>query len=260
MKCYVVDAFADKVFEGNPAGVCILQEWLPDSLMLNIARENNFSETAFAVPMEGGYHLRWFTPAAEIDLCGHATLATAYVILRFVQPDADRVAFQTLSGTLVVTRKGNLLEMDFPAIDVQPYPCSDQLVAALGKTPVETYRGRDLICLYESEQDIHTLTPVFEKIKNLPDGLAVFVCAPSGQYDFVARSFWPKLGINEDPVTGSMYCSLAPFWSNRQGLTQMIARQLSVRGGTVHLEYCGDRVKIAGSAVLYAISNLQPDL
>lgn len=257
MKYYVVDAFAEKVFEGNPAGVCVMNTWLPDELMQNVAIENNLSETAFTVREEKGYHLRWFTPGGEIDLCGHATLGTAYILMRFVEPDAQSIHFDTLSGRLTVTRKGDLYEMDFPSIEPSPYSLNDQMIMALGRTPREVYKGRDLIFLLESEEAVRTLTPDFEKIKQLPEGLAVFVTAQGKEFDFVARAFWPKLGINEDPVTGSMYCSLLPYWNKKLHKHKMIARQASKRGGTVYLEDCGDRVKISGKAALYSIADVK---
>jgi PhzF family phenazine biosynthesis protein len=257
MKYYVVDAFADKVFEGNPAGVCVLDRWLPDRLMQQIAIENNLSETAFVVREPGGYHLRWFTPASEIDLCGHATLATASILMQFVEPDLPTVHFNTLSGVLSVSRRGDLYEMDFPAIEPAPYELREDMVAALGIRPLEVYRGRDLIFLLGTEADVRNLVPDFEKIKAFPEGLAAFVTAPSVEFDFVARSFWPKMGINEDPVTGSMYCSLLPYWQRKLNKTSMIARQVSRRGGTVFLESAGSRVRISGGVALYSIGEIR---
>lgn len=256
MKYYVVDAFAEKVFEGNPAGVCVMDQWLKDTLMQKIAIENNLSETAFTVREEKGYHLRWFTPGGEIDLCGHATLATSYILMRFVEPEAHSIQFDTLSGKLTVTRKADLYEMDFPSIEPKPYPLTDKMIEALGAIPVEVYKGRDLIFLLESEEAVKNSTPDFEKMRQFPEGLAVFVTAEAKEFDFVARAFWPKLGINEDPVTGSMYCSLLPYWNKKLQKTEMIARQVSKRGGTLYLKYCGDRVKISGKAALYSIAEI----
>lgn len=257
MKYYVVDAFAEKIFEGNPAGVCVMDQWLTDELMQNIAIENNLSETAFTVKEEKGYHLRWFTPGGEIDLCGHATLATAYILMRFVEPEAHSIQFDTLSGKLTVMRKADLYEMDFPSLETKPYLLTENMIEALGITPVEAYKGRDLIFLLESEETVRNLTPDFEKIKQFPEGLAVFVTAESKEFDFVARAFWPKLGINEDPVTGSMYCSLLPYWKKKLQKSEMIARQVSRRGGTIYLQDCGDRVKISGKAALYSIAEIK---
>jgi PhzF family phenazine biosynthesis protein len=259
MKYYVVDAFAEKVFEGNPAGVCLLERWLTDELMQSIAIENNLSETAFCVREEAGYHLRWFTPGREIDLCGHATLATAYILMRFVEPLTQSIHFDSLGGELNVTRKGDLYEMDFPSIETQPYPLTEAMVEALGVTPVEVYKGRDLIFLLESEDAVKALAPDFEKIKRFPEGLAAFVTARAKDFDFVTRAFWPKMSINEDPVTGSMYCSVLPYWHKKLHKTEMTARQVSRRGGTVYLEYCGSRVKISGGAALYATADIHID-
>lgn len=255
MRYYVVDAFAQKVFEGNPAGVCIMEEWLPDDTMQNIASENNLSETAFAVKEKNGYHLRWFTPGGEIDLCGHATLATAYVLMRFVDTDRTSIRFNTLSGELTVNKKDDLYELDFPIIIPEKYPVTEQMIDALGVEPVEVYKGRDLIFLLKSEDAVRNLAPDFEKLKKLP-GLAVFVTAKGKTYDYVARAFFPKLNINEDPVTGAMQCSLVTFWTERLGKREMVARQLSQRGGTLYCKINGDRVKISGHAALYSIGDI----
>ena len=258
MKYYVVDAFAEKVFEGNPAGVCVLDHWPDEALMQNIAIENNLSETAFTVKEATGYHLRWFTPGGEIDLCGHATLATAHILMRFVEPEATTIPFRTLSGPLTVTRRDGVYEMDFPSIEATPYPLTAPMVEALGVTPVEVYKGRDLIFLLASADAVRRLAPDVEKLKQFPEGLAVFVTAADTTFDFVARAFWPKLCINEDPVTGSMYCSLLPYWRKKLPKTEMVARQLSKRGGTVYLKDVGARVKISGQAVLYSVADILP--
>lgn len=256
MRYYVVDAFAERVFEGNPAGVCILEEALPEELMQKIAIENNLSETAFAVKNGGGYALRWFTPGGEINLCGHATLATAFVLMNHVEKGLTSVSFQTLSGELTVNKIGDVYEMDFPAIHSEAYPLSDQMVEALGLTPVETYKNRDLIFLLDSEKAVRDISPDFGKLEKIPEGLGVFVTAKGTEYDFVSRAFWPKLKVNEDPVCGSMYCSLIPFWAKRLGKTEMVSKQLSARGGILHCKHEGDRVKIAGRAALYSIADI----
>lgn len=256
MKCYIVDAFADRLFEGNPAAVCITDEPLGDELMQSIAIENNLSETAFAVKNGGAYHLRWFTPGGEIDLCGHATLAAAFVLKNFFELGSNQFSFDTLSGRLEVLAKGSVFELDFPSIAVRKYPLSQKMTDALGATPAETFIGRDLLFVFEDESGVKSLSPDFTKLKELDEGLAVFVTAKSDKFDFSARAFWPKLGVNEDPVTGSMFCSLAPFWAKRLGKSELRARQLSKRGGTVHCTDNGSRVKISGSAVLYASSEL----
>lgn len=260
MRCYVVDAFAERVFEGNPAAVCVMDKWLPDDLMQAIASENNLSETAFAVKEGEIYRIRWFTPGGEIDLCGHATLAAGYVIMQFVEKVAPRIRFISLGGSLeVVKRDDGLYEMDFPVVPTAPYPLRDDMVEALGVVPVETYKGRDLVFLLESEDAVRNLKPDIEKIRALPEGLGVFVTAKADEarpYDIVSRAFWPKMGIPEDPVCGSMHCNLVPFWYPRLQQEEMISRQLSARGGTLFLKYCGDRVKIAGRAALYSTAEL----
>ncbi|MEK5530327.1 PhzF family phenazine biosynthesis protein [Viridibacillus sp. FSL R5-0468] len=259
MKYFVVDAFAEKLFEGNPAGVCIMEDWLPDDTMQKIASENNLSETAFAVK-EGdraNYHLRWFTPGGEIDLCGHATLATAYVITNYYEKELEKIRFQTKSGELVVLKNSNLYELDFPSINVEEYMPTEQMAEALGIKPIETYIGRDLVFVLENEEAVLNLSPDFAKLALFPEGLAVFVTAKGNAVDFVSRAFWPKLQVNEDPVCGSAHCSLIPFWAKRLEKNEMIARQLSKRGGTLYCKYNEDRVKIAGSAVLYSIAELQ---
>jgi PhzF family phenazine biosynthesis protein len=256
MNYYVVDAFAKKVFEGNPAGVCVMDKWLSDDVMQKIANENNLSETAFTVKETNGYHLRWFTPGGEIDLCGHATLATAYILMRFVETEQTSIQFNTLGGELNVTKNGKLYELDFPSIIPQKYYVTELMIAALGIEPEEVYKGRDLIFLLKSEDDVQNLTPDFEKLKKFPEGLGVFVTAKGKDYDFVSRAFWPKLNVNEDPVCGSMHCSLIPFWTERLGKVEMIARQVSQRGGTLYCKNRGERVTIGGNAVLYSTADI----
>lgn len=259
MRYYVVDAFAEHIFEGNPAGVCVMDEWISVETMEKIAIENNLSETAFTVKEGDGYRLRWFTPGGEIDLCGHATLATAYILMRFVETDKNTIVFHTMKNELSVTKKGCMYEMDFPTITPHKYHATDEMIEALGAVPMETYKSRDLIFIFDSEETVQNLSPDFAKMKEFPEGLAVFVTAKGKDFDFVSRAFWPKLNINEDPVTGAMYCCLVPYWKDRIGKTKMVSRQLSKRGGTVYCEYCGDRVKISGKAALYSIANICVD-
>ena len=253
MKYFVVDAFANNIFEGNPAGVCILKEWISSEIMQQIAAENNLSETAFVCKMdkENEYGLKWFTPKAEIDLCGHATLATAYVVSNFLDKDAKEMRFHTMSGILEVIRKDNLYEMDFPS----RYPESIEYIKGiediLGVRPVETGLSRDLFLLLEDEEQVKNIEPDFSKMLKLEEGLGVIVTAPSKDVDFVSRCFFPKLGVDEDPVTGSAHSSLIPFWSKRLNKTDMLAKQLSKRGGSLYCTYAGARVKISGKAVLY---------
>jgi len=257
MKCYVVDAFAEKLFEGNPAAVCIMENWIPDGIMQKIATENNLSETAFAVKEGDGYRLRWFTPGGEIDLCGHATLATAYVIANYYEKHVCKIKFQTMSGELVVLKENELYQMNFPSRMPEEFTLTEQMVEALGVKPIETYLGRDLMFVLEKEDDVKNATPDFSKLEKLPDGLGVLITAKSEKYDFVSRAFFPKLNVNEDPVCGSAHCSFIPFWAKRLGKKEMVARQLSRRGGTLYCGIVDDRVTISGSAVLYAISDLQ---
>ena len=255
MKQYVVDAFTDEVFSGNPAAVCITKEWLSDDLMMNITRENNLSETAFAVKERDRYKLRWFTPGGEIDLCGHATLATAFVIMNYYDTHLEEVAFDTLSGVLTVKKKQDLYEMDFPAYELKPKEVTSAMEGAIGARPVEAYMGRDLLCIFESEDVVRGLSPDMEKLKAL-DGLLLQVTAKGREYDCVSRSFAPKLNVPEDPVCGSGHCHIVPYWAKKEGKDDIIACQASRRGGIL---YCGieaDRVKLAGKAALYSEAEL----
>ena len=255
MKQYVVDAFTDEVFSGNPAAVCITKEWLSDDLMMNITRENNLSETAFAVKERDRYKLRWFTPGGEIDLCGHATLATAFVIMNYYDTHLEEVAFDTLSGVLTVKKKQDLYEMDFPAYELKPKEVTSTMKDAIGARPVEAYMGRDLLCIFESEDVVRGLSPDMEKLKAL-DGLLLQVTAKGREYDCVSRSFAPKLNVPEDPVCGSGHCHIVPYWAKKEGKDDIIACQASRRGGIL---YCGieaDRVKLAGKAALYSEAEL----
>lgn len=256
---YIVDAFADQVFQGNPAAVCILSRWPEDGAMRSIAGENNLSETAFAVPEGEGYRLRWFTPGGEIDLCGHATLATAYVLLRFYHPKAERVVFETLSGQLAVSRRGELLELDFPAYRLTPVEVTEDMATALGVRPAEAWMGRDLLCVLDREEDVTGLSPDLERVRALP-GLLLHATARGAAFDCVSRSFAPKLSVNEDPVCGSGHCHIVPYWAKRLGKTELTAYQASPRGGTLYCRTEGDRVVLAGKAALYAKSEVFADL
>ncbi|MFP9129311.1 PhzF family phenazine biosynthesis protein [Niallia sp. BSM11] len=257
MKCYFVDAFAEKVFEGNPAAVCILEKWPSDNLMQLIAKENNLSETAFAVKTGDKYHLRWFTPGGEIDLCGHATLATAFVLANFYTKEAKQWIFQTLSGDLTVLKKGDLFEMDFPSRMPAKIDISNNIINALGVTPVAAYLARDLMLVLEDENNVLQATPNFTALKEIEDGVGVILTAKSNQFDFVSRAFFPKLNVNEDPVCGSAHCQLIPYWSEKLNKTEMVARHLSERGGTLYCKLDGERVRISGYAVLYSVAELQ---
>ncbi len=247
---FQVDAFTSKPFGENPAAVVPLKEWLSDELMLQIAAENNLSETAFFVRKGEGYDLRWFTPTYEIDLCGHATLATAHVIFDMLGSDESVLGFQTRSGELTVEREGERLVMDFPSRP--PVSCDppDGLFEAIGKQPIEVLRSRDYFLVYETEQDILDLKPNFSRLAEIPTH-AVIVTAKGETSDFVSRFFAPEAGINEDPVTGSAHCNLIPFWAEKLEKTEMFARQVSARGGELYCALAGDRIKIGGNAVTF---------
>ena len=257
MKQYIVDAFTDQLFHGNQAAICILDHWLSEELMMNITRENNFSETAFAVPenTDGRYHLRWFTPGGEIDLCGHATLACAYVLFSKYIPHSCTVTFSTLSGDLTVAKNGELLEMEFPAYDLKPIPVTERITDALGVKPLEVYLGRDLLCVLDNEETVKELIPDQEKIKKL-DGLGLHITAPGTQTDCVSRSFFPKLNVAEDPVCGSGHCHIIPYWAKKLQKTELVAFQASKRGGTLYCRIKKDRVFLAGKAVLFSECDL----
>ncbi|MDT8862863.1 PhzF family phenazine biosynthesis protein [Alkalihalobacillus sp. MEB130] len=256
MKYFVVDAFAEKVFEGNPAGVCIMNDWISDELMQKIAIENNLSETAFAVKEVGHYRLRWFTPGGEINLCGHATLATAFIILNYYEKQLNTVKFNTISGELTVNKQDDLYELDFPSVPSEEIAVTNQMISALGIVPKETYLNRDLVFILESEEDVRNVSPDFAQLEKLPEGLGVCVTAKGSEFDFVSRAFFPKLKVNEDPVTGSLHCSLIPFWAKRLEKQELVARQLSSRGGTLYCKHEDTRVKMAGKAVLYSVAEL----
>jgi len=256
MNYYIVDAFTSQLFKGNQAGVCPLDEWLPDELMQSIASENNMSETAFFVKQEGYYDLRWFTPESEIDLCGHATLASAFILYDLFDEAAPSIEFHTMSGVLTVERAGDLLEMDFPTRRPEPMPILPQMSQAIGAPVLEAYLSRDMLLILENEQQVKQLEPDMDLVATFPDCLGVIVSAPGESVDFVSRFFAPGAGIAEDPVTGSSHCTLIPYWSERLGKNELIAQQLSKRGGTLYCKYCNDRVKIAGKATLYLTGTL----
>lgn len=257
MRYYVVDAFTNTVFKGNPAGVCLLESWPDDAVLQNIAAENNLSETAFILPDGNGYQLRWFTPAVEIDLCGHATLASAYVLTTIIRPELSSVSFHTKSGILTVAKRGDLFFMDFPTRAPVPAAIPPGLEDALGVRPLAAYAARDFLVLLENEKVIADLRPDFQKLKTLEGGFGIIVTAQSEPFDFVSRFFAPNAGIDEDPVTGSSHCTLIPFWSQRLGKKSMLAGQLSRRGGTLYCEDRGERVGIGGNAVLYSAGEIR---
>lgn len=248
---YQVDAFAKEVFKGNPAAVCPLEEWIDADLMQKIALENNLAETAFFVKSGDVYEIRWFTPVYEIDLCGHATLASAFVIFEILKTEKDFVKFHShKSGELSVEKKGDVLVLDFPSRPVSSAEIPAGLTDALGKTPKEVFKARDYFLVYENEQEISEIKPNFNKLLEV-GGHGFIVTAKGDSADFVSRFFAPEVGVPEDPVTGSAHCNLIPFWSERLGKTELFARQISSRGGELFCELKGDRVKIGGNAVLY---------
>jgi predicted PhzF superfamily epimerase YddE/YHI9 len=286
-RIFQVDAFADRPFRGNPAAVCPLEEWPGDDLLQAVAAENNLSETAFLVRDGDRFELRWFTPEAEVDLCGHATLAAGFVVLRLMEGHREAVVFETASGELTVRRRGELLAMDFPA--VPPEPCADPppgLAAGLGRSPDRVLRAKDWLAVYPEADDVEALGPGKSVVRGL-DLRGVIATAPArtpgadggpasaGEQgreggagsgareaaarrdeetppaDFVSRFFAPKVGVPEDPVTGSAHCTLAPYWSGRLGRSKLLGRQLSRRGGEVRCEVRGGRVVLSGRAALY---------
>lgn len=247
---YQVDAFAERPFEGNPAAVCPLETWPDDALLQQIAAENNLSETAFFVREGEQYHLRWFTPTAEVDLCGHATLASAFVLFEFLGYEGETVTFFSRSGPLHVCREGEMMTLDFPA--EPPHPCAvpQAIVDAFGTPPAEVLKGSDYIVVFEAGEELANLTPDFSALKRL-ELRGVCITARHGEYDFVSRFFAPNYGIDEDPVTGSAHTQLTPYWAAKLGKNTLCARQLSPRGGELRCELRGDRVAISGRAVHY---------
>lgn len=254
MTIYQVDAFTNKLFGGNPAAVCPLDEWLDDDLMQQLAFENNLSETAFFVPGgEGEYYIRWFTPEFEIDLCGHATLASAYIIFNEIHPGLDQIIFNCKSGLLHVKRKGHLIELNFPSRPPMPVTnIPEALLKGLvtDATPVEILKSRDYFLVFENEADIRNLVPNYQYL-NQVDAIGIIVTAPGKDVDFVSRFFVPNSVIGEDPVTGSAHCNLIPYWSNKLNKKVLTAKQISAREGTLFCEDLDDRVTMAGEGVLY---------
>jgi len=248
---YQVDAFTSTVFAGNPAAVCPLSEWLSDDILQAIARENNLSETAFFVRSGDRYQLRWFTPGCEVDLCGHATLASAHVLFNYLDELGETLRFDTKSGELTVTRQKTRLSLDFPARPPAAVTAHPDLVTALGGSePLEILGSRDYLVRYKTEAEIRALSPNMEVLKNM-DRFAVIVTAPGADCDFISRFFAPAKGVNEDPVTGSAHCTLIPYWAEKLNKTTLYARQVSSRGGELFCQLKGNRVEIAGHAVLF---------
>ncbi len=248
---YQVDAFTDRLFDGNPAAICPLESWLSDRQMQFLAAENNLSETAFFVPEEDEFRLRWFTPEVEVDLCGHATLASAAVLFRELGYDRPEVRFRTMkAGTLTVAKQGEWFALDFPSRPPQPVEPPAALAQALGQPPVRVLAARDYVAVYDDAATVRALAPDMAALAGL-DRFAVIATAPGDDCDFVSRFFAPAKGVPEDPVTGSAHCTLIPYWADRLGRTELSARQLSRRGGELRCTDRGERVTIAGQAVLY---------
>jgi predicted PhzF superfamily epimerase YddE/YHI9 len=258
LRIYQVDAFTDRLFSGNPAAVCPLEgDWLSDSTMQNIAMENNLAETAFYLHKDGGYHIRWFTPTEEADLCGHATLATAHVLFECEGFDGDEIAFASRSGVLGVKKVGDHLVMDFPSDRITPVKDSGCLSGCFDTEPVEVYRGgSDLMLVFENESEIRNIGFDLRAISQV-DARGVMVTAEGDRSDFVSRFFAPQAGIDEDPVTGSAHTTLTPYWSKRLGKDELTAEQLSSRGGVLICRYHGERTEILGKTKLYLTGEIE---
>ena len=249
---YQVDAFAEKVFQGNPAAIVPLENWIEDKLMQNIAMENNLAETAYFVKTDNGYHIRWFTPGKEIDLCGHATLASAYIIKNFIEPHLAEINFTTqVAGSLKAIAKDGIYTLDFPSRMPQPCDVPDKVLKSLNiTTAVEVLKSRDYFVVLPNEDAVRNIEPEFMLMKDL-DATGVIVTAKGHTADVVSRCFYPGAGIPEDPVTGSAHCNVVPYWSSKLNKTKLFCKQLSQRGGDLHCELNGDRVLMSGKCVLY---------
>lgn len=253
---YHVDAFSRSCFRGNPAGVCPLEHWLPDALLQQIAAENNLSETAFFLRDGDSFELRWFTPNLEMDLCGHATLAPAHVLFTELGHQEPLIRFRTRSGLLTATRKGELVELDFPARPPEPCQAPENLLQGLGQKPRQVLKSRDYVAVYDSQAEVAALKPDFDLLSKL-DCLGIIATAPGDDSDFVSRFFAPAAGVPEDPVTGSSHCSLIPLWAEKLRKKELYARQISRRGGELFCADRGERVGIAGGAVIYSQAELR---
>lgn len=252
---FQIDAFTSRVFGGNPAGVCLLENWLPDGVLKQIAAENNLSETAFVTPRGSDFDLRWFTPTREVDLCGHATLASAFVLFEERKIAASEIRFHTQVGVLGAMRDGDSVVLDFPAWKAEPAGVPAALADGLGWIPREVHKTRDYLAVFADADEVAGLKPDMAQIAKL-DCLGLIVSAPGRDCDFVSRFFAPGAGIPEDPVTGSAHCTLIPYWSQRLGKKKLHARQLSARGGELVCEDRGDRVGIGGRCALYSRAEL----
>lgn len=256
-KIYQIDAFADEVFGGNPAAVCILTDWLADDLMQNIAAENNLAETAFVVKGANNYEIRWFTPTIEVALCGHATLASAHVLFEYFDLDSDIINLHSRhSGALSVSKNEDLLTLNFPADTINEVSLPADILNGFDKKPIAVYKGKtDYMLVYEKQEDIEQSNPNLHILRQ-SDARGIIITAPGDTVDFVSRFFAPGSGVDEDPVTGSAHTTLTPYWSNRLAKTKLLALQLSKRKGNLICELDGDRVKISGKAVTYLIGDI----
>ncbi|RJP61142.1 MAG: PhzF family phenazine biosynthesis protein [Melioribacteraceae bacterium] len=252
---YQVDAFTNILFKGNPAAVCPLNNWLDDKILKNIAAENNLSETAFFVKKDNQYHIRWFTPTIEVDLCGHATLASAYVIFNFIEKEINQIVFESLSGNLTVFREDEFITLNFPARPPKKIFTSDLHLKCLDVEPKEVLLSSKTLFLLNSENEVLNAVPNFDEIKKL-DSDGLIITAKGENCDFVSRYFAPHAGIPEDPVTGSAHTALTPYWSKKLNKRKLQAKQLSKRGGELFCEDLGDRINISGKAVLYSIGEI----
>jgi PhzF family phenazine biosynthesis protein len=258
LKIYQIDAFSNHVFGGNPAAVCVLEKWISETLMQQIAAENNLAETAFTVKKDDLYEIRWFTPIVEVNLCGHATLATAHVIFNYYEKVATQLNFHShLSGSLSVSKEKDLLTLDFPSDIITQIETPLILIEALGKKPIETWKGKtDFMLIFENQEIIEQFTPNFQLLEQV-GGRGVIVTSKGNEVDFVSRFFGPQVGVNEDPVTGSAHTTLIPYWSKVLNKIKLTAQQLSERKGYLFCEYKSERVKIAGNAVTYLIGEIE---
>lgn len=257
MIVYIVDAFTDTLFSGNPAAVCPLDEWLPTELMQIIAFEHNLAETVFIVKEADNYRIRWFTPSTEVPLCGHATLASAHVLFNHLGYSGNEITFDSMSGLLTVTKNENGLTMNFPVNIMQPVPIDEHANRCFSKPPVEVLQGiMDYMFVYDKQEDIENMIPNLSEIADY-DARGIIITAPGDEVDMVSRFFAPQSGIDEDPVTGSAHTSLTPYWAEKLGKNKLSALQLSERGGKLFCELTGDRVLISGQAVTYMIGDIQ---
>lgn len=256
-KIYQIDAFAEKLFTGNPAAVCPLEKWIDDETMQKIAAENNLAETAFTVPVENGFEIRWFTPTVEVDLCGHATLASAFVLINFEGFTDDKINFFSKnSGTLTVTKNGDLFTLNFPSDSLQKIENLSQFKNCFAHQPIEAYQGKtDYLLIFENESQIVNMKPNFSEIAKI-NARGIIVSSKSENYDFVSRFFGPNCGVEEDPVTGSAHTTLTPFWTEKLGKTKLKAKQISERGGILECELKNDRILISGSCKAYLIGEI----